>query len=1155
MKKRIKRPCKALFLFTMMILGLLSPLTIPKVNASPTGFPNPAQVVPMGTTLSTDSKIQFFDASPISGTPLKNDTRIKFVDANFNGRWDVGETVVYDSDNNGIYDYGEPLIAGSAPTLGASLSSDPKVKFVDTDLNGAWDLGETVVYEKSGGPSYVSGDPVIGGIPPIVGGVLFADAKVKYVDSGGLGHWVSGDSVVYASNGGNNFNSSFDPHIKFAGSGSSWTAGNSVIYDSNNNGIFDSGDIVIAGSTPTLGTSLKTDRLIKFLDRDLNGVWDAGEAVVYDTNNDNVYEAGEPIIANSNPTIGTQLSLDNRISYVDIGNLGHWTQNDPVVYASNGGQYYNAPVDPLVKYFNSAGMNHWVPGDAVIRDNFNDNTYDAGDPILYGSAPQGAPLTFDPLIKIVDTDHNGRWDSGESVVYDSNNNNVFDNGETVIYGAAPPVGTQLLEPVIAGSTPVVGTSIKTDPKMKYVETGGDPVWDPGEAVIYDNDTNNVYDLADQVIVGTPPISGSLLREPNIAGPVPSIGASLKTDQLAKIVDLDNNGKWDQGEPVVYDTNNNNRYDTGESIIAGGAGPDGVWDPGETVVYDTSGNGLYDSGEPVINGTTPLLGTVLRRDAAVKFVDTSNLGHWASGDTVIYDSNNTSVYSPGDPIISGGAPSPLIFSQPSVALDYRGRIWLAWNEKVAGSLRGTQVFLKLWNGTSWTNKQQVTSDATNVVDSSNFVLALPNQTMMIFWTSNKTGRPNLYYRTYSASTTNPTAVSNPIQLTSSSYLDRTPSAVSDRYGRIWVTWARQNTTITGCPAICSNIYYKYYNGTVWSNDIPLPPAANPNLSEVTPSIGTTKDGRVWIVWASNDTGLENLYRTTTDATVQTLPRSGLPSSSWASRLALVPDTTDDDQPFFLQSRDGTMWIFYQKIDQTLPYQYMYYISSADNGATWSPPAAVTSASEDSSPSSVQMTDHRIWLFWSRQLGTTPQVMYTTSDQINGVYDIGLRGILETPRLVRSGWSIVVNVTATNYGDFNETGSLTLRLNSTTIENVTQTYVSGRTYLFSFNWTSHVGFWGRYILNATINPAVTETLGNQGDNKWSAGLVRISPPGDLDLSGCVDIVDAASLGIVYDKPVSVNPYADVDRDGSALIDIQDAATLGIYYNKTVNTTPCL
>jgi len=1118
----------------------------------------------MGTTLVGDPNIRFFDAAPVVGTSLTNDTRIKFVDANFLGHWVQGDAVVYDTNNNGKYDFGEQWIGGRLPTVGQTLTSDSKIKFVDTNLNGFWDIGETVVYEKSAANTYALGDAVIGAIPPTIGVSLTTDSRVKYVDSGNLGHWVLGDAVAYDSNSTGRFSNNTDLHLKYVDTGNlgHWMSGDAVVYDVNLTSTYSTGDKVLSGTVPGVGTQLKFDKLVKFLDPTKKGYWIQGDAIVYDSNNDNIYESGEPIIVNSSPLIGTALSSDPKISYVDSGSLGHWTPGDTVIYDSNSNGFFDASIDPWVMYYNSSGASHWVPGETVVYDTDHNRVYDkfGGDKIINGtSLPDQTPLTFDSKIRIVDPDLNGHWDIGEPVIYDADNGtsdgNIYVSSDTIISAGSPGLlllGASLTEPVLFGTAPPVGTTVKIDPKMKYVETNGNTIWEFGEAVVYDNNTNNVYDSSDTVVIGSPPIAGSILRDPLIAGAgVPAFGTLLKTDPNIKIAAA--TGPWNLGAPVVYDSNGNNLYDIGESVIAGGAGPSGVWTQGEGVFYDSDSatNSTLSSTDPVINGTSPLPGTPMRFDAHIKFVDSNSVGHWVAGDTVTYDSNNSNLYVSGDIIILGSPPGPLDVLMPVTALDSRGRIWLTWNEKPYGATRGTQIYYKLWNGTAWTSKQLIVSDPANVVDNGAYPLALPNQTMMIFWISNKTGHTSIFYRSYNASTTNPLPTSNPVQLTSSAYPDKSVAAVADRYGRIWVAWARTNSTLT-CVFVCSNIYYKYYNGTSWSSDFLLPPAANPTLSEVTPSISRTNDGRIWIFWSTaiaNTASTYNIADATTDGTIQTLPTSGIPPGSWTGNSSLIAEGTDIFQPSMAQSRDGILWVFYQSNDPINPNQYIHYVNST-NLTTWNGPYSLTANANDGSPTAVQMTDHRIWIFWGRTSNLS-QIDYTTSGLISNVYHLGIQQIALGARLVRSGWSVWINVTVTNNGDFTETGLLKVTLNSTVIETTNQTFTSGTSYLLNYNWTGRVGFWGRYTLNATLQPAFAESTGNRGDENWSVGLFRVSPPGDVDGNGVVNILDAADLSIVYGQLASNHPYDDIDRDAKpgSLIDILDAATLALYFGVSV------
>ncbi len=217
--------------------------------------------------------------------------------------------------------------------------------------------------------------------------------------------------------------------------------------------------------------------------------------------------------------------------------------------------------------------------------------------------------------------------------------------------------------------PSLGTSLKSDANVKFVDANGNGVWDPGETVVYDTDSNGLYDTGEPVIAGTAPTNGAL----------------LKADPKIRFVDSNGNNVWDGGEAIIYDTNSDNVYDTADSVIPLALKTDpklkfvdsdnnNVWDPGETVVYDTNNNGVYDTGplaEPIIAGRAPTNGTLLKTDSKVKFVDANNNNVWDTGETVVYDSDSNGAYDPGEPAIAsmGDFRVRIFGAENSAELDY------------------------------------------------------------------------------------------------------------------------------------------------------------------------------------------------------------------------------------------------------------------------------------------------------------------------------------------------------------------------------------------------------------------------------------------------------------------------------------------------------
>src|SRR5881628_1437074 len=63
-------------------------------------------------------------------------------------------------------------------------------------------------------------------------------------------------------------------------------------------------------------------------------------------------------------------------------------------------------------------------------------------------------------------------------------------------------------------------------------------------------------------------------------------------------------------------------------------------PFETVVYDLDHDGTYAAVDPIIVGPTPADGALLKNDPRILYRDTTNLRHWAAGDSVFYNTNDT-----------------------------------------------------------------------------------------------------------------------------------------------------------------------------------------------------------------------------------------------------------------------------------------------------------------------------------------------------------------------------------------------------------------------------------------------------------------------------------------------------------------------------------
>ncbi len=451
-------------------------------------------------------------------TSLSADLRILYVDSNGNGVRDPGETVVYDSSNNGLYDlemkyndtnFNNKLDPGEAVVWDSNLNGvyDPKLSFVDLNFNGVWDPGEPVVYDSNLNGVYDSGEPAVNGTIA-VGAGLRTDPSIRFVD-------LNADKL--------------------------WEPGEPVVYDRNLNGLYDTGEILLAGTRPAIGTSVKTDMgelvvngaavplagsplktlpLMRFVDSNANGVWDSGEPVVVDSDNNTLYNFGkfhnDTLVAGPSPANNTALTI---------------FAGEPVIFGTPPkitGSVITGSVqpgtvlasDPNLKFVDSsAPLAFWNPGVGCVRlpvgvvcntqltvvCNTLDLTIQTNvcETVVYDSNSNGL---YDPKISFVDSNANGVWNSGETVVYDSNLNGLYDAGE----------------PTINGTAPAPGTVLRTDPKIRFVDANANNVWNPGEAVVYDSNNNGVYDTGEVLLAGTRPAPGATVvnDELVVAGPTP-----------------------------------------------------------------------------------------------------------------------------------------------------------------------------------------------------------------------------------------------------------------------------------------------------------------------------------------------------------------------------------------------------------------------------------------------------------------------------------------------------------------------------------------------------------------------------------------------------------------------------------------------------------
>ncbi len=334
-----------------------------------------------------------------------------------------------------------------------------------------------------------------------------------------------------------------------------WEPGEPVLYDNNANGIYDAGEAIIKGPTPTLGSLLTHDPFIKFNDANTNSTWDPSETVIVDTEPNNSYSQNDIVLAGTPPALGTGLMSDDKLAFVDqnadsyysllsdltrqqvgfevslrlraaifVESITGTTQSDRTevstslttslgsvltihyIVSPNSGIPSNTASDAY--YRASSLSSQWVsidrnvPLDAQQAFTSIFPSINSVKEVRLSELSRTQPLpTDDPKIKYVDTNIDNFWEVGESLVYDANSNSQYDTGDQVL----------------SGPLPAIGTPLKDDPKIKFVDSNNDSTWNtgsPGESIIYDKNSNGQYDEfvnGETVVYGSRPTRGTLLQ--------------------------------------------------------------------------------------------------------------------------------------------------------------------------------------------------------------------------------------------------------------------------------------------------------------------------------------------------------------------------------------------------------------------------------------------------------------------------------------------------------------------------------------------------------------------------------------------------------------------------------------------------------------------
>ncbi len=479
-------------------------------------------------------------AGPVNGSPIASDNKLRYWDSNGNGKWDPGESIVQDYNNVGKMLSYYPVMVGAIPPTGTPLSFDPKLKYFQRDNN----------------PFYVRPQT--------------NNDFEQYVSSCGfptsLGAWHgSGDSCSNALPGqpGYTFPTCYGREYYFDYGYPTPELRIIVISPTVQN---------ITGHMTTFGTDIWT---YQKNDAHYNWVNQTIQAA---------YQAGIP---------GTMVvSFDQCLATtIEECGLGY----------RHRGTYGSAGTKLEADLFSLLLDNLGPPG---TRLTYLVQGEEKGYSRFYPLATHpGAPFTSDGLGCAWDsaTGNHGfpvtqyLYDTGD--VFPDYNPACFANPQAAgqAYTLGPGFAGQGVSTIISAS---FGTALYNN-------------LSPGEILVKDLNGTGKYAPGDPYIGSVQPISGTVLT------------GGQATNSHIGFIDTNHNDQWDPGETLFRDSDNtdgctgtttcNGKYDPGETVFSGpvpGTRQPAAFNDSDVKLIDIDGNGIWDklNGSPHNVLETPYVAT-------------------------------------------------------------------------------------------------------------------------------------------------------------------------------------------------------------------------------------------------------------------------------------------------------------------------------------------------------------------------------------------------------------------------------------------------------------------------------------------------------------------------------------------------------------------
>jgi hypothetical protein len=525
-----------------------------------------------------------------------------YTDANNDGKYagdPNGEAILHDTNTNGLIDNDELVTSGYAPIMPFSKP----LWFIDANENNAYNNGESIVMSNDGKLS--TDDVVVASGSAFL--TAFPEGIIKWAEVNNNNKYDEDEMIVSSADDIISVNEVVKPGLcnlkpfpaqfngyLYSDDNNNDNYSNDELIIASSDGLLDSNDIVIRQGKAILKQFLTTSNL--YIDTNNNNAFDQNEAII--KNNDPI--ANVVLLDSSDEVVKTGTvdakSFSDDIVYIDQNNDGRFqgdsdgdvvwdksgdlmSANDPDIIADQDEAMLNDIVGPkhlalddldkvirpgvarlknfannykYIDHYNKDEFSGSTANEAIIQD--SDGILDSTDTVIVAGR---AGITDFVDERFIDDNSDGSFTSGELIWRDSG----------ITSGKLDP-SDEIVKPGYA--------SLLSMSDYKYTNDGINSGFTGAQAIINDKAPLGILSKNDlQIKYGTADVKNFGVNE--------------------KFVDCDGNGKYTDGEPVIYES--------GGTLIITNPGIIGNFT--EKIRYiDSDNSGFYSaSGSPLAKTDT------------------------------------------------------------------------------------------------------------------------------------------------------------------------------------------------------------------------------------------------------------------------------------------------------------------------------------------------------------------------------------------------------------------------------------------------------------------------------------------------------------------------------------------------------------------------